>query len=70
MPIRGERELVSFAGEAGLAPARAVAGDGVLSVTAVTPDAFALVFVSEEVLSMYRDEDHPREHVDRVLAGG
>lgn len=61
---------MSFAAEAGLAGARDVAGEGVLSVTAVTPAAFDLVVVSEEVLSTNRDEDHPREHVDRVLARG
>lgn len=68
MAIRGESELVSFDAEAALAAVRGVAGEDVLSVTAFTHDAFDLVFVAEEVLSMYRDEDHLREHYDRILA--
>jgi hypothetical protein len=69
MPLTRDSELVAFDAEAALAAAQAAAGDGgVLSFVEFTADEFRTLFVTDEVLSMYRDEDHLQEHYDQVLS--
>jgi hypothetical protein len=69
MPLTRDSELVAFDAEAALAAAQAAAGDGgVLSFVEFTADEFRTLFVADEVLSMYSDEDHLQEHYDQVLS--
>lgn len=68
MTITGPSALAEFDGEAALVAARDAAGDGVLSFVEFTGDDYAVLFVADEVLDLYRDETHLRDHYDRVLA--
>lgn len=68
MGITGPSALAEFDGEAALAAARDAAGDGVLSFVEFTGDDYAVLFVADEVLDLYRDEAHLHDHYDRVLA--
>ncbi|MFC7234552.1 DUF7522 family protein [Halosegnis marinus] len=68
MPLTGASTLVSFDGDAATAAVREAAGDGVASVSAFTTDDFEILYVSDDVLALYRDEAHLREHYDEVLS--
>lgn len=67
MPYEGTPGLVAFeAGEA-LERARGVGGDDILTFIEFTADEFNVVYVADEVLELYRDEAHMREHFQEVL---
>lgn len=68
MPLTREAELVDFDAAAALDAARDAAGGGVRSFVEFTADDFRTLYVDDEILSMYRDEDHLQAHYDRVLS--
>lgn len=67
MALTGDPELVEFDVEAALERASGVCGDGLQSLMEFTQDEYNIVYVDEDVVSMYRDEEHLREHYRRVL---
>lgn len=67
MAITGEPKLVEFDAAAALERARDVCGDGVQSFMEFTQNEYNIVYVHEDIVSMYRDEEHLREHYGRVL---
>lgn len=67
MPLSGESELVDFDADEALQRAREACDDGVQSVMEFTHDEYNILFVEDEIVSMYRDEEHLREHYSRVL---
>lgn len=67
MTITGESKLVDLDADAALERARDVCGDGVQSLMEFTHDEYNIVYVHEDIVSMYRDEEHLREHYGRVL---
>ena len=67
MPFIQETELVDFDARAALEAARDAGGDGVRSFVEFTADEFRTLYVDDGILSMYRDEEHLREHYERVL---
>lgn len=67
MAITGEPELVAFDVETALERARGVCGSGLQSLMEFTKDEYNIVYVHEDVVEMYRDEAHLREHYRRVL---
>ncbi|WP_255197208.1 hypothetical protein [Halorarius litoreus] len=68
MPLTGPSELASFDGVAAMEAARDVVGDDLLSFVEFTSDAHRPLFVADEIVELYRDEDHLQRHYDRVLA--
>ncbi|MFB6118090.1 hypothetical protein [Halosegnis sp.] len=66
MPLTGESTLVDFDGDAATAAAREV--EGVLSVSAFTSDDHEILYVADEVLELYEDEQHLRRHYAQVLS--
>lgn len=69
MALTGESELVGFDAAAALDAAReAVGHDAVRSFVEFTFDEFTILYVDDGIVSMYRDEDHLREHYGRVLS--
>ncbi|MFQ3318932.1 MAG: hypothetical protein ACI8UR_001993 [Natronomonas sp.] len=67
MPLTGEPELVDFDAETALERTRDVCGDSLQSFMEFTQDEYNIVHVADEVLEMYRDEEHLHDHYSRVL---
>lgn len=67
MPLTRAPALVDLDAAAALEAARDAAGDDVWSFVEFTADEFRTLYVSDRVLSMYRDEDHLEEHYGQVL---
>lgn len=67
MALTGEPELVSFDTAEALERARDLCGDGVQSLMEFTKDEYNIVYVHEDIVEMYRDEAHLRDHYGRVL---
>jgi hypothetical protein len=67
MALTGEPELVSFDTAEALDRARDVCGDGVQSLTEFSKDEYDSAFVHEDVVEMYREGAHLRDHYGRVL---
>ncbi|WP_255148760.1 hypothetical protein [Halorarius halobius] len=68
MGLTGTSELASFDGDAALEAAREAAGDDLLSFVEFTSDDHRPLYVADEIVEMYRDEEHLLDHYDRVLA--
>lgn len=67
MPLTREAELADFDAAAALDAAHDAAGDGVRSFVEFTVDEFRTLYVDDDILSMYRSEDHLEEHYGQVL---
>jgi len=67
MAITGEPELVAFDVETSLERTRDVCGEGLQSLMEFTRDEYNVVYVADDIVDMYRDEEHLREHYSRVL---
>lgn len=53
--------------EEALTRAREASESGVQSFTEFTHNEYNIVYVSDEILAMYRDEEHLRDHYGRVV---
>lgn len=67
MPLTGEPELVDFDADAALERARDACGSGVQSFMEFTHNEYNIVYVHDDILEMYRDEAHLRDHYGRVV---
>lgn len=67
MAITGTPELADFDAAAALERAREVCGDGLQSFMEFTQDEYNILYVHEDTVGMYRDEEHLRDHYGRVL---
>jgi hypothetical protein len=67
MPLTGEPKLVEFDVEEALARARKTCVSDVQSFMEFTHNEYNIVYVNDEILAMYRDEEHLRDHYGRVV---
>jgi hypothetical protein len=67
MALTGDSELAEFDAEAALERARETCGDGIQSFMEFSQDEYNILYVDEDIVDMYRDEEHLRDHYARVL---
>jgi hypothetical protein len=67
MALTGASELAEFDAEAALERARNTCGDGVQSFMEFSQNEYNILYVHDDIVEMYRDEQHLREHYARVL---